>query len=62
MMDHVYALYARVTLAALSLRNEERGQGMVEYSLVLVLVAMVCALAFTNLATRIGTALDSVKF
>jgi Flp pilus assembly pilin Flp len=62
MMDHVYALYARVTLAALSLRNEERGQGMVEYSLVLVLVAMGCVLAFTGLATRIGSALSGVTF
>jgi len=62
MMDHVYALYARVTLAALSLRDEERGQGMVEYSLVLVLVAVVCAAAFTDLATRIGSALGKVTF
>ena len=62
MMDHVYALYARVTLAALSLRDEERGQGMVEYSLVLVLIAMGCVLAFTDLATRIGSALSTVKF
>jgi len=62
MMDHVYALYARVTLAALSLRDEERGQGMVEYSLVLVLVAVVCAAAFTSLAGRIGDALGTVKF
>jgi pilus assembly protein Flp/PilA len=42
--------------------EEERGQGMVEYSLVLVLVAMGCVLTFTGLATRIGTALSGVTF
>jgi len=62
MQDYVRALVTRVTLTALSVRDEEHGQGMVEYSLILVLVAMGCVLAFTGLATRIGTALSGVTF
>jgi Flp pilus assembly pilin Flp len=62
MKDYMRALVSRVTLSILSVGEEERGQGMVEYSLVLVLVAMGCVLAFTGLATRIGTALSGVTF
>jgi pilus assembly protein Flp/PilA len=32
----------------------EKGQGMVEYGLILALVAVGCILAFTNLGTAIG--------
>jgi Flp pilus assembly pilin Flp len=62
MKDDVRALVSRVTLSILSFGKEEQGQGMVEYSLVLVLVAMVCVAAFTGLAGRIGAALGGVTF
>jgi len=62
MLDYIRAIVSRVTLSALSVRDDERGQGMVEYSLILVLVAMVCGIAFTGLAGRIGTALSGVTF
>jgi Flp pilus assembly pilin Flp len=60
-MDHVRALVSRVTISALSVRDEERGQGMVEYAVVITLVAMGCVLAFTGLATTISNALGNIK-
>jgi Flp pilus assembly pilin Flp len=62
MKDYVNALVSRVTLALVSVRDEERGQGMVEYSLVLVLVAVACVFAFTGLAGRLQDALSTVTF
>ena len=59
--DLTTALYARITAAWLSFRDEEKGQGMVEYALVLVLVAVAAAAAFTGLKDKIGTALTSVE-
>jgi Flp pilus assembly pilin Flp len=60
MKDYMCALYSRATLSILSLRDEERGQGMVEYAVILVLVAMVCAAAFTGLAGKITSALGGI--
>lgn len=62
MQDYVRALFSRANLAILALRDEERGQGMVEYTLIVVLVAVVCALAFTGLQKDITAALGTVKF
>ena len=60
MSNLMVALYARVTSAALSLRDEEKGQSMVEYALILVLVAVVAAASFTALEGKLGTALTSI--
>lgn len=58
MSDFINRLYARLTASALS--KGEEGQGMVEYALILTLVAVVAAAAFTGLAGRIATALGGV--
>ena len=68
MTDLTTALYARITAAWLSLRDEEKGQGMVEYALVLVLVAVAVALltqwgtftgAITTALGKVITALNN---
>jgi Flp pilus assembly pilin Flp len=59
MSDFINRLYTRLTTSAVSLKSEE-GQGMVEYALILTLVAVVAAAAFTGLAGRIATALGGV--
>jgi len=46
--------------ATLNLRNGERGQAMVEYALVLALVAVLCVAALTALNGGISNTLNSV--
>jgi len=41
--------------------NEESGQGMAEYGLILALVAVVCIFAFTTLGKGIETKLEEVN-
>lgn len=41
-------------------QGQHEGQGLVEYALILVLIAVVCVTALTGLAGAIGTALGSV--
>jgi Flp pilus assembly pilin Flp len=60
MSDLMYALYARITSAALSLRDREQGQSMVEYSLIILLVAVGAVAAFTGLKDKIGSALTEI--
>ena len=43
------------------LTNEEEGQGMAEYGLILALVAVVAIAAFTALGGNISTMLDSLS-
>jgi pilus assembly protein Flp/PilA len=40
--------------------RDEEGQGLAEYALILVLVAIVCILALTFLGTSINTVLSNV--
>jgi Flp pilus assembly pilin Flp len=60
MSNLMVALYARVTSAALALRDEEKGQAMVEYGLVLVLVALVAAVAFTTLGGNLFNSINGI--
>jgi pilus assembly protein Flp/PilA len=60
MSDHMNRLYARLTAAVLSLKDREEGQGMAEYGLILVLVALACVLAFTSLGTTLATKIGEV--
>lgn len=62
MTNVLYGLYGRMTATLLSLRDREEGQSMVEYALILVLVALVAAAAFTALEGRLSGALDKIKF
>lgn len=40
---------------------EEDGQGMVEYALIIALIAVACIVAFTALGTRIGSKANNVS-
>lgn len=39
---------------------EEQGAGLVEYTLIMALVALACATVLTGLGTKIGTILTSI--
>lgn len=51
-------LKAYIKLQTLAVRED--GQDLVEYALILALIATVCTAAVSGLATRIGTALNGV--
>lgn len=52
-------MWAMLTRFIAKMRDEE-GQGLAEYALILVLVAIVCILALTFLGTSINTVLSNV--
>ncbi len=52
-------LYVRAAGLMRTMKNEE-GQGMVEYGLILALIAVVCAVAFTSLGTGIASLVNGV--
>ncbi|MBP2656035.1 MAG: Flp/Fap pilin component [Firmicutes bacterium] len=54
-----YKLYAWYQGMLTSLRNQ-KGQGMVEYGLILALVAVVAITALTTLGKNVGTVLNNV--
>jgi Flp pilus assembly pilin Flp len=60
--DALNALFARMMIAAQSLRDGEKGQGMVEYALVITLVALGAVVAFTALTGRLSAALGAITF
>jgi pilus assembly protein Flp/PilA len=53
LLDFVNGLYAR--LAALTVRDDEEGQGMVEYGLIIALVAIIVIAALVILGPKIAT-------
>jgi pilus assembly protein Flp/PilA len=47
-------------MAVLNARNEEEGQGLVEYALIIALVAVVCAAALTALQGSIDGVFSTI--
>jgi Flp pilus assembly pilin Flp len=43
-----------------SIRNDDQGQGLAEYALILVLIALVAIIALIFLGTQVSTILDTV--
>jgi Flp pilus assembly pilin Flp len=43
-----------------SIRNDDHGQGLAEYALILVLIALVAIIALIFLGTQVSTILDTV--
>ena len=43
-----------------SIRNDDHGQGLAEYALILTLIAMVSVIALIFLGTQVSTMLDTV--
>lgn len=56
-MDKVMELYVR---AMVELQAPRKGQGLVEYALILALISVVAILALTNIGTGVVTTLESV--
>jgi len=48
-------------LAALTLRRDERGQGMVEYALILVLIAVVVIVILTVVGSQVNNVFSNVS-
>jgi pilus assembly protein Flp/PilA len=64
-MTHAFRTYTTTTrqaLAALASRlvRDEHGQGLAEYALILVFIAIVAIAALTLLGTNISTLLNSI--
>lgn len=53
--------YVVVKSYLMTLNNNEEGQGMAEYGLILALVAVAAAAAFTLLSTQISTLISQVN-
>jgi len=61
-IDHgrVQSLYARLQVLAAELLDDERGQGLTEYALILALIAVVAIAALTLFGGKLTTVLSSV--
>ena len=57
----LYSLPMRAYLAAVSLRDREEGQAMVEYALLLSLIAVVSIGVLTALGKNVSTIFSSVN-
>jgi pilus assembly protein Flp/PilA len=53
-------LIARAQMWVMSLRDREEGQALVEYALILALIAVVCIGALTTLGTNVESKLNDI--
>jgi pilus assembly protein Flp/PilA len=53
-------LFARAQMWLMSLRDREEGQALVEYALILALIAVVCITALETLGTNVSAKLDDI--
>jgi pilus assembly protein Flp/PilA len=53
-------VWARLTTAYLELRRQEEGQALVEYALILALIAVICVGALQLLGGNINSKLNSI--
>lgn len=60
MQDLALKLYVKMQALGSALKNNEDGQDMVEYAIVLGLIAMGATVAMKGLATTIGTGFTSI--
>jgi pilus assembly protein Flp/PilA len=60
MVDMLRLLPTRVYLAYTSLRDREEGQAMVEYALLLFLIAIVSIAVLTVLGTRVSSVFNEI--
>ena len=54
------ALYLRLLSLLPELPEQEEGQGLAEYALILVLIAVVCFVALQFLGTQVSTVLSTI--
>ncbi len=55
-------LAAKVAVKMMGLKKDEQGQGMAEYGLIIVGVAVLCAGAFVVLGGKIETLIEGINF
>ena len=53
-MDKLFGMF-------LALRERERGQGLVEYALIIALVAILLVVALTALSSKLGTTFTNIS-
>jgi Flp pilus assembly pilin Flp len=61
MVDMLRSLPVRVYLALSSVRDREEGQAMVEYALILFLVAIVSLVVLTTFGVKVSTLFSEVN-
>jgi pilus assembly protein Flp/PilA len=54
------AVWTSVTLERVRTLREEKGQGLVEYGLILFLVSVVCVIALTSIGSSVASVLSKV--
>ena len=59
MMDFIISLYVRL-ITSFSMLKNEKGQGLVEYALILVLIAIVVIAALTTLGHKANNVFTTV--
>jgi len=60
MLDHVRGWSLAATTAAFARTRREEGQALVEYALILFLIAVVCIAVLTALGTGVRDTLQSI--
>jgi pilus assembly protein Flp/PilA len=60
MMDYLNSLYVQLITSINGLKSE-KGQGLVEYALILVLIAIVVIAVLTGLGTKTSEAFSTVN-
>jgi Flp pilus assembly pilin Flp len=58
--NHMLNLFINMKLAFAGLLDEDEGQGLTEYALILVFIAIVAILALTFLGTTVSNVLSTV--
>jgi pilus assembly protein Flp/PilA len=59
-MSIVDRMFAQILTVAYGIKNDEEGQGLAEYGLILALIAVVCVAALKLLASGVGNTLNSI--
>jgi len=60
-MEMVHSVTSRVYLAVAALRDREEGQALVEYALLLSLIAIVSIAVLTALGTNVSTIFSNIN-
>jgi pilus assembly protein Flp/PilA len=60
MVEKLYSLLGRATLAMSSVRDREEGQAMVEYALLLFLIAVVSIFILTLLGHQVSSLFNEI--
>jgi pilus assembly protein Flp/PilA len=54
-------IFVKLYAVLQSLKNDEQGQDLVEYALLVALIALVCVTGISNVATAINTVFSNIS-